>query len=147
VGNYLTFDSTTNDLKPYITEAAIENILTDVGVEADRQTTVNQAIDEAESEVDSYVGRRYTVPLTSPPPVVVGAAGWLTAEALYHRGHGPPDRVAERAAQIREWLVRIGKGEASLPDQDPVPTETTGAGVVTIVAEDRELERDDLGFW
>jgi len=147
VGNYLIFDADTNDLARYISKQSLENIVDDIGVETDATAAVNDAIDASESEVDSYIGRRYTVPLASPPEVVVDAAGVLTVERLYLRGHGAPDKLVARATAIRAWLRDISKGDASLPDQDPVPTETTSADVVTIEAEDRELTRETLGFW
>lgn len=147
MGNYLTYSATTNDLERYLTANALANILSDIGPDSSKLAAVNDAIDASESEVDSYLGRRYTVPLSSPPEVVVDAAGALTVERLYLRGHGAPDKVSDRAAQVRDWLRDISKGAAALPDQPAIPTEDTGSGVVTVEAEDRELTRDNLGFW
>lgn len=147
MGNYLTYSASVNDLERHMSAPALSNVLNDIGADTDQVTAVNNAIDASESEVDSYIGRRYTVPLTSPPDVVVDAAGVLTVERLYLRGHGAPDKVTDRAAQVRQWLLNVSKGDAALPDQDLVPTETGATGAVEIEAEDRELTRDTLGFW
>lgn len=150
MGNYLTYDpdSDENDLRRFISDQSLTNIVLDIGVDADRTVEVNKAIDDAESFVDSYLGRRYTVPIAATvPPVVENATGVLTVEGLYLRGNGVPAKLSERADGIRAWLVDISKGTAALPDQSPVPTEATSSGVVTIEAEDRELTREDLGFW
>lgn len=148
MGNYLTYDETTNDLKPFISEQTLENAMADVEPEDAKVEAVNDDIDSSESEVDSYLGRQYSVPITlSPiPPVVVDAAGVLTAERIYNRGHGGPQTIIDRAVQIRAWLKDIAMGKATVPGLTLSPTTSVSSSVVITESEDLELTRTKLGF-
>jgi phage gp36-like protein len=148
MGNYLTYNPpTTNDLEPYITDGALSNVLDDIAAGAAQIAAVDQAIDASESEVDSYLGVRYTVPLTSPPEVVIDAAAVLTVERIYNRGLGPTDRVRERAEQIRAWLRDVSNGKANIVGVADAPTTGVDSGVIDVDAEDRELTRTTLDIY
>lgn len=148
MGNYLTFTAETSDLKPFITAGSLDNALVDIDGETAKIEAVNVDIDSSESEVDSYLGKQYTVPLTNSPtpPVVVDAAGVLTAERIYNRGSGGPQTNIDRAVQIRAWLKDVAAGKATIPDVTQSPSTSVGSGVVIVDAETRQLTRAKLGF-
>ena len=78
---------------------------------------VQQAIDEAEGEVNSYVMQRYAVPVSPVPAVLKKVCRDLAVFQLFlWRGYDPEkDREVElgRKAAI-EWLHRLALGTASL---------------------------------
>ena len=143
-GDVLIDNEVVNDLEPYITEGTLANLLADVD-SGDHVATVNQHIDEAESEVDSYLAKRYTVPVPATvPKVIVRAAGYLSVEGLYYRGKGPPEKVRQRCEQIRAWLKDVAKGVASISDLTESPSTTVSSGAFQVEADDRELTRSTL---
>lgn len=148
MGNYLTYSATVNDLDRFVTERTLENILADIDTVDDRIDSVNGAIDASESEVNSFVGVQFTVPITLVPipEVVVDAAAVLTIERLYNRGTGPPQSTADRAEQIRSWLKLVAEGKASIEGLTNAPSVTASSGVVIVDSETRELTRTKLGF-
>jgi len=149
MGNYVEFDpdANTNDLEPFVSNDSLAAALRDISTEDDRTAAVNADIDASESEVDSYLAPRYSVPLTTIPDVIVDATAALTVERIYNRGHGPPDAVAQRAERARVWLRDIAKGTAVLAGVSASPSTSVGSNVVRVEADDRELTRDSLGFW
>ncbi len=83
--------------------------------------TVKQAaLDDFSAYADTYCGDKYTVPFQVPyDRTLVRAICHLAAEDLMAiRGYNPSDPtdtvIATRAAQAREWLVRVANGQARL---------------------------------
>lgn len=111
---------------PYISlsdllSAHSEQALIDLTDRADPPTgqidsgVVAAAIAGAAAEVDSYIGQRYTVPLTDPAPAAVADAALTIA---WYRLH--TDRAADKDLRIRyedavRWLRDVSAGRASLP--------------------------------
>ena len=146
MGNYLTYSATVNDLEPYLPVVALDSLLSDVSNDTDRIAAVNEAIDAAESEVDSYVGKLYTVPLTSPTAFIIGIAADLTVERLYQRGTGIPQDVKDRASTARRNLRDLSSGTAVIAGAT-IPTPPTTNGVAMQDSEPRVMVRDDLNWF
>ncbi len=116
---------------PYTTQAEIEasippqflrQALDDDGDGSADPGLLDQIILNASSEVDAFLGQRYSTPFTSPfPAVVATAARIIVLESLYlRRGmSGDANPWEARAKQIRVRLSRIGKGDEPLtPDHE-----------------------------
>lgn len=77
---------------------------------------IDDALLRAESLVDSYVGRAYDVPLSTPVlPSIRHAVLVLARCSLYQRRHGAiPDEIKESCGQTLSWLSDVAKGTATL---------------------------------
>jgi phage gp36-like protein len=108
-------------------------------VNADR---VSAAITNAQAEVDSFVAKRYLVPIADPVPVTV--KNWtimLTKYHLYARRSMVPDDIKDALAR----LLEVSKGTASLGIA-PIPQGSSEVGGV-ISGPDKIFGRDKMrGF-
>jgi len=82
---------------------------------------IDSALERAESVVDSYVGKVYTVPLSTPVLASVEhAVVTLAACYLYRRRPGAtPDEVKEACERTVEWLEKVAAGTIELADETP----------------------------
>lgn len=102
---------------------------------------VLRAIQLAESEVDSYIGVKFSIdalPYTSKPPAVVGAALTIFKYRLFaRRQHVPPDLVLQYNNAVR-FLKDISSGKAGIKDSS---NNTLSKSSVDRVARANESER------
>jgi len=83
---------------------------------------VDAAILTADEIINGFLRGRYTVPLTTVPPLVMGLSRDLAIYEVYsRRGEGGcPDNVVKRADNVRKMLGQIQRGEmlldVTLPD-------------------------------
>lgn len=75
--------------------------------------SVDRALDDASSEIDSYLATRYTVPVASPPNVLK-AAELVVARYRLHDDRAT-DRIRDDYKSIISWLRDVSTGKASLP--------------------------------
>jgi phage gp36-like protein len=71
-----------------------------------------QAMTNAESEIDSYLGSRYDLPLTTVPEVVRSFACDITRYRLYDAR--ATEEVQKRYDRAVSWLRDVSKGIVSL---------------------------------
>ena len=71
-----------------------------------------RAIDDASSEMDSYLASRYRLPLTAAPAVLLVVCADIARHILYK--DRPTEEVRKRAEDARAWLKDLAKGYASL---------------------------------
>lgn len=105
-----------------LTDEATAAVISDVEVAA--------ACNEASSQIDMYVGRRYPVPLASPDAVVKKWAVALARLALWGERAGPDSSVRADADAVLKVLKDIAKGDAILPGAaaaSPAATATAAA--------------------
>lgn len=76
---------------------------------------IEVALADASELIDSYLRKRYRVPLVTPPAVINRACCML---ARYDLGMGGERSIAEQVAKDREetitWLARISRGDVVL---------------------------------
>lgn len=129
--------------------SALVQVADDDGDNLPDAAVVEEARRAAEGELESYVGRRYRLPL---PPVVSETLNGALRSAVLDlvewrlRTRRPPvsAEVLRRAAETREWLRRIAAGELSLPGGEEVPTSGTHGTVAKVSGEPRRLSRREL---
>jgi len=90
-------------------------------------------VDEANAKVDSYIGAKFQLPLTSWAADLRGAAVAIAAFGLIaFRGFDPEDAgdmvFQRRKDEAIRWLERISKGEVTPVVVDSSPTGKGGAG-------------------
>ena len=107
MGIYITFSDIYDDNLYGITAATANT------------ATVNNYIDDAESVIDSYLGRRYSLPLASTPPVITKIAKALTICDIYSDLY-PNDNanrnewVEVKCENAKEMLDDIATGDMNL---------------------------------
>lgn len=98
--------------------------------------SVARAIGDASALIDGYVAARYTLPLASPPAVLVGVCCDLVRYALW--SDAAPGIVEKRRDQALAVLRDIGSGRARLD----VPTPAAApSGTVQAVSGERLFAR------
>jgi len=143
---------TNADIEQRIGTARLTQLTDDSGAGVPDPLVTNEARLGAESEVDSYLARRYAVPIDlTAHPELAGLLISLALDLVEHRLHGrrppvPEDIVAKRAAAI-DWLRRVASGEVELPAAATVaPNAATGPRATTS-GETRLLSRDELSLY
>lgn len=105
---------------------------------------VQQVLDDASAEIDSYLAVRFAVPLTDTPPLIEKAACDLAREGLDRTGRA---HVLETGKRTRAWLKDVAQGRAALgagADGDPASLPEPEAGGLEVMAPDRVF--DDAGL-
>ena len=105
--------STLADLILYKNETILKQIAGESGVINEDWTTA--AIAWADGEIDSYIGARYSVPLSSPPQVIENMSIQLAICRLYRRSNVSNGDAEKEAERVYERLEKIENGEAFLP--------------------------------
>lgn len=75
-------------------------------------TVLNQALADADAEIDSYLVARYSLPLDSIPQNLTRLACDITRYRLYE--NAATDTVQKRYDQAIRYLVQIGNGTLAL---------------------------------
>lgn len=83
---------------------------------------VTGALDDASSEIDSYLATRYVVPVATVPNVLKAAA--LTVARYRLHDDRATDRIRDDYKAVISWLRDVSTGKASLPGV----TEASAAG-------------------
>jgi len=142
----------------YITNADIEERvgsdayvqLTDDDGDGQADTgVVDEARLGAEGEVNSYLARRYQVPidLTVHADLADVLASFVLDLAEYRlrvRRPPVPKDVQDKWAQAIEWLSRVADGSVELPSATPVAANTTRGTLGVTTGEERLLSREEL---
>ena len=118
------------------------NGVADVGV-------VDEARLGAEGEVNSYLGRRYAVPisLTTHPDLADVLASFTLDLAEYRlrlRRPPVPEDARRRRDQAIEWLTRLAEGRIELPSAVGVTASSARGAIAATTGEKRILTRAEL---
>lgn len=142
----------------YLTQAALQvavggsvkliQLTDDDGDGASDAAVIAQLIAEVDGYINSYVGKRYAVPLADPPAPILAIATAEGARRARRRRNMPlPDDI-ETGASDREWLEGVASGKVTLGVE---PSPTKSELVVDTVGErdsTRNTTRENLkGIW
>lgn len=88
-------------------------------------TVLDRAMATAESEVNSYLGAAYTLPLPSVPESLKTFTGDIARYYLYDEQ--PTEQVVKRYERAVSWLRDVAKGVVNLgfPNSSDNPTESS----------------------
>lgn len=140
--------STIDDLKKLLPKEAIIQLTDDEDTGDMNTTRINEAIAQADAEIDAYCGRLYTIPFSPVPDLV---RKFSVDMAIYHlfsrRIEEMPEIRKERYQNAIRQLENISKGTMSLGEQ-PEPEQPAGGSVMTNKTyEDRVFTKDTMkGF-
>jgi phage gp36-like protein len=121
----------------------------DAGSGSANEAVIDAARAAAEGEVNSYLARRYRVPLdlAAHPELnaILAAVTLDVVELRLHARRPPvPEHITLRYRAALDWLSRVGSGAAALPAESaPAAGTVTGAGAV-VTGEDVTLSRAEL---
>jgi phage gp36-like protein len=107
---------TLSDIKKVLPEKALVSLTDDEGLGQINASRVDEAISQADGEIDAYIGSRYSVPLSSVPAVIRRCSCDITIYILYKRYEEdiPETREMSYKDAIRV-LTRIADGKMELP--------------------------------
>lgn len=140
--------STLDNIKKLIPEEALVQLTDDEGLGSVNEARVDEAISQADAEIDSYCGGRYNVPFTTIPDVIKKCSVDIAIYNLYSRRvESVPEVRAERHKGAVRLLEGISKGIIS-PGVDPAPAASTdGRAETNKTTDENVFSRDKLeGF-
>mgnify|MGYP001585036095 CR=1 FL=1 len=140
--------STLTDIKKLIPETAIIQLTDDENAGVVNQTRVDEAIAQADAEIDSYCGGKYSVPFATVPDIVKKISVDIAIYNLYSRRvEEMPETRSDRYKNAIRQLEGIAKGNISIGEATE-PTPATQGGPKTNKADsDRIFTKDTLnGF-
>ena len=103
---------------------------------------VTQAIEDAQSDIDSYLQVKYSVPVSPVPNVLRKRTVTLAVYYLMLGRDSVTDDWRHAYDEVISWLKDIVAGKAEL-GIEPKPTESTGSGGVRYGGQDRIFGRDE----
>lgn len=119
-------------LRQRMAEQTLIDLTDDAGGGAVDQEVIDRVIGDADTEIDSYLARRYRVPVDPVPALLQRLSLDLSVEILY--GRRPdldmPEAVKSAAGNARTLLARIAAKKAHLPgvaEADDSGTSNAGA--------------------
>lgn len=129
---------------PYATRQDIEQsygaqrLETLVAADLDMDVAIGRAVAAASAEIDLYIGRRYSLPLSEPYPPLVAAwcvdlACWKLAGSAAQNS----DEVQRRADRVLAMLKDVAAGKVSILELEPPPN---GGGAASGIPSGEESE-------
>lgn len=118
--------STLNDLLKQVDEDELIQLTDDEGTGAMDADVVNSAITDADAEIDSYCGTRYSTPFPAAPAMIRKLSCDIAIYNLYARRRNvSEDRQARYDAAVR-FLRDVSKGLVTLGAGSPDPVDGGG---------------------
>ena len=140
---------TNSDIQERLGSAAYVQLTDDDGNGVADVGVVDEARLAAEGEVNSYLARRYEVPIDlSAHPELADILASMALDLVEYRLRLRRPPVGQSAQQIRAeavaWLTRVADGRIDLPSATPVATNTNRGPLGATTGEERLLTRDEL---
>ena len=138
-----------SDIETRVGSAAYVQLTDDSGSGAANEAVVNEARAGAEGEVDSYLARRFAVPIDlAGHPELTGV---LTSMALdlaeyrlrLRRPPVPAEATARRDSAVK-WLEAVAAGEIALPAATEPAASPLGGFHGRVAGAERTLTREEL---
>lgn len=137
--------ATESDITKQLPEGDLVQLTDDAGAGVVDQAVLAAALEDADTEIDGYLGSRYPLPLANPPAILNKQAVDIVIYNLYGRRGGPPEHIAARYKNAIAFLSKVAEGKISLGAGDPDGTGTSAAPQV--VSATRIFSREKLkGF-
>jgi phage gp36-like protein len=140
--------STVTDIKKLIPEETLIQLTDDEGAGIVNQGRIDEAIEGADGEIDSYLSAKYTVPLYPVPRVINKLSVDFAIYNLYSRRMETiPETRATRHKDGVRLLEKIAEGKISIGEATEPTASGSNEAQVSTSSEDRIFTRDKLsGF-
>ena len=143
MGNYIV----QGDLDVYSSDAVLVQLTDDDSTGSINSAKVNECIVGAESEVDSYLAKRYTTPITGTIPETVKEWSVQLATLRLHQRRLPvPEDVWQMAVVARAQLKLVNDGTLSLDIGTDPPDEPSGREA-QFISNERGFSRTTMADW
>ncbi len=137
---------TLSDLLCQVSESVLIQLTDDANTGSVVATVINQAIADADAEIDGYCGKRYALPFSPVPDLVRKMSVDIALYNLHgRRADSMPDDRAERYRQAVARLRDVARGTAMLGVSGLPELEDTNAP--RIVSAARIFSRDSMRGW
>jgi len=143
---------TNSDIEVRLGSAAYVQVTDDNGDGSADVAVVDEARLGAESEVNSYLGRRYLAPVdVAQFPETAGVLKSITLDLIECRLRARRPPVPEEVLQKRDhaiaWLKGIADGSIAMPTAAELPLSTARGPIARASGEPKVLSHDELsGF-
>ncbi len=140
---------TNNDIEERLGTAAYIQLTDDTGSGSADIDKVDEARLGAEGEVNSYLGRRYAVPIDlAAHAEVADVLKSFVLDLVEYRLHSsrPPvsSAVSSKRNQAIAWLDRVAKAEVILPSVEPIAENPAKGFAAETSSNERIFTRDEL---
>ncbi len=138
-----------SDIEKRLGTAAYVQLTDDEGTGSANEDRVDEARLGAEGEANSYLARRYAVPVDlGGHPELAAVLESFVLDLAEYRLHGRrppvPDDVLRRRQEAVQWRGRVAEGQVDLPAA-AAPTASTSSGTVAEVSgAERVFDREEL---
>jgi len=140
--------SALTDMQGIMSNESLKQITDDINGTTIIQSNIDKAIADADEIINSYIGNRYQLPLTSPfPKLVVKLSTDIAIYNLYRRRSGitPPELVIKAYDEAMRMLRDIQTGKAILSDATTsLPVSEPATSRTNKTSEDRIFTKDLL---
>jgi phage gp36-like protein len=137
---------TIEDIKTLLPEETLVQLTDDEGAGTMHPGRVQEAIAQADAEIDSYCNTKFTVPFADPAPIVKKLSVDIAIYNLYsRRGEKIPETRSERYKNAVRQLEGIAKGTIKLGKDPELAALTQGGPEATKSATDRTFTKTTLG--
>ncbi len=143
---------TNTDIEERVGSATLVQLADDNGDGVADAGVVDEARLAAESEVNSYLARRFQTPINTAlhgelADLLASVALDLAEYRLRLRRPPVSEDARRRRDQAIDWLTRVADGRIDLPSLTPLATNTAAGMAAASRGEDRLLSRDELSEW
>ena len=141
--------ATIEDIMKLLPETDLVQLTDDEGAGTVHPGRVDEAIAQADADIDSYLSAKYTVPLSPAPAVVKKLSADIAVYNLYSRRlEKIPETRSERYKNAVRMLEGIARGTVSVgATTAPQPAGDAGGAEATKLATDRIFTKTTLeGF-
>jgi phage gp36-like protein len=138
-----------SDIEKRLGTAAYVQLTDDEGTGSANEDRVDEARLGAEGEANSYLARRYAVPVDlSGHPELAAVLESFVLDLAEYRLHGrrPPvsQDVLRRRQEAVQWLWRVAEGQVYLPAAAAPAAGTSSGTVAEVSGAERVFDRDEL---
>jgi phage gp36-like protein len=106
---------------------------------------IEAALAHADNTINGYLATRYTIPLSSVPPIVVT---WAVAIGRYHlHRQGAPDYVVRDYKDALAALDKAQQGRIAVPGADGIAPAQGSEGAVRVDGPEPVFNQENLGGW
>ncbi|MFQ6048083.1 MAG: gp436 family protein [Phycisphaerae bacterium] len=140
---------TNSDIEQRLGTSSYIQLTDDEGTGSANEARVDEARLGAEGEANSYLARRYAVPVDlsahAELQAVLKSFVLDLAEYRLHARRPPiPSDVVRRREQAVTWLRRVAAGQVHLPAETPVDENPAIGQIGQVTGQKRLFDRDEL---
>lgn len=135
---------TRENIQDKITDQDLIRLTDEAGAGVADFSKIDDAIAEAQAEVDSYCVKRHTVPFADPAPAMISkVCKDITVYNLWSLRHAAPDDCEDRYKKAVSYLEKIAAGTVDLGGDSPEQIDD-GGPASTKSSSDRIFTMDSM---